>query len=304
MHDLIVSSLQERRVDRRERLVAFRRETGRKCDGVLLGDADIECAVGEFLSEMIEARSRGHRRGDRDNAFVFPCLRDQTVGKDLRIARRIRLRLHLRAGDDVDEPASQDVVDMRGGEPGDERDIVGELQQSFGQARHQQAREGIDQADADQGQLAAPHILEERRDLACVGQQRAGALAQHDSGERQPQWPDIAVEQRRPGPRLQLVDRLGDGRLRQAKRARRGRHRAVLADREEDVERAQVEGERVHPRRTLSKLIVLTNRPAASVRPRASNRCREESHDAHAARPQTRRGSVGHRRRGCARACR
>ena len=48
VHDLVVGALQERRIDRRERLEAFGREAGGEGDGVLLGDADVEGAVGEL----------------------------------------------------------------------------------------------------------------------------------------------------------------------------------------------------------------------------------------------------------------
>ncbi len=57
MHDLIVGALQEGRVDRRERLVALGRQARRKRHRVLLGDADVERALREFLAEVIETRA-------------------------------------------------------------------------------------------------------------------------------------------------------------------------------------------------------------------------------------------------------
>ncbi len=58
VHDLVVGALQEGRIDRRERLVALGREAGREGDAVLLGDADIESAIGERLAEVVEAGAR------------------------------------------------------------------------------------------------------------------------------------------------------------------------------------------------------------------------------------------------------
>ena len=49
VHDLVVGALQEGRVDGAERPEALRREPGGKRDGVLLGDADVEHALGEDL---------------------------------------------------------------------------------------------------------------------------------------------------------------------------------------------------------------------------------------------------------------
>ena len=55
VHDLVVGALQEGRIDRRERLVAFGRKTGREGDRVLLGNADVEGAMRERLAEDIDA---------------------------------------------------------------------------------------------------------------------------------------------------------------------------------------------------------------------------------------------------------
>ncbi len=67
VHDLVVGALQEGRVDGGERLVAFGGEPGGEGHRVLLGDADIEAAVGEFLGEQVETGARGHGRRDGDD---------------------------------------------------------------------------------------------------------------------------------------------------------------------------------------------------------------------------------------------
>ena len=58
VHDLVVGALQEGRIDRRERLVAFGRQPRRERHRVLLGDADVERPLGKALGEEVEARAR------------------------------------------------------------------------------------------------------------------------------------------------------------------------------------------------------------------------------------------------------
>src|SRR5262245_25134762 len=53
VHDLIVGSLQEGRIDRAERLVTLRRQTGRECHRMLLGDSDVESAIRECLAKNV-----------------------------------------------------------------------------------------------------------------------------------------------------------------------------------------------------------------------------------------------------------
>ena len=68
MHDLVIGALQEGGIDRRERPHAFGREPGGKGHRMLLGDADIEAALGELLGELVEAGARRHGRIDGDDA--------------------------------------------------------------------------------------------------------------------------------------------------------------------------------------------------------------------------------------------
>ncbi len=93
VHDLVVAALQEGRVDRRERLEALAGEAGGEGDGVLLGDADIEAALGKALGELVEAGARRHRGGDGDDLLVGLGLGDQRLGEDGLIGRRIGDRL-------------------------------------------------------------------------------------------------------------------------------------------------------------------------------------------------------------------
>ena len=81
VHDLVVGALQEGRVDRRERLHTLGREAGGEGHRVLLGDADIEAALGKPIAEEVEPGARRHRRGDRDDPLVFLGFLDQRFGE-------------------------------------------------------------------------------------------------------------------------------------------------------------------------------------------------------------------------------
>ena len=102
MHDLVVAALQEGGIDRRERLVAFRRQPGAEGHRMLFGNADIEGALGKFLLEQVEAGAGRHRGGNRDDFRILFRFLDQALGEDFCVNGRIRLRLGLRAGRDVE----------------------------------------------------------------------------------------------------------------------------------------------------------------------------------------------------------
>ncbi len=57
MHDLVVGALEEGRVDGGKGLEAFGRKPGGEGHRVLLGDADVECALGKNLGETVEPRA-------------------------------------------------------------------------------------------------------------------------------------------------------------------------------------------------------------------------------------------------------
>ncbi len=99
---LIVATLQEGRIDGAE---GFHAIGGKPCgEGhrMLLGDADVEGAVGEFLAEHVEPRARGHGGVDGDDLRVDPGVLDQFLGEDLGILRGDRGGLGLLAGHHIE----------------------------------------------------------------------------------------------------------------------------------------------------------------------------------------------------------
>ena len=70
VHDLVVGALQKGRIDRGERLEAFGGKPGGEGHRMLLGDADIEAALGKPSAKRIEPGARRHRRGDGDDLVV------------------------------------------------------------------------------------------------------------------------------------------------------------------------------------------------------------------------------------------
>mmetsp|Transcript_28312 Transcript_28312/g.52707 ORF Transcript_28312/g.52707 Transcript_28312/m.52707 type:complete len:531 (+) Transcript_28312:1773-3365(+) len=98
MHNLIVPPLEERRIDRAERLQPAGRHPGGKGYSVLFRDPHVKDTRREPVHHFVDARAARHSRRDRDNRRVFGCQIDQCRPKHRRIARRIALALGLRAG--------------------------------------------------------------------------------------------------------------------------------------------------------------------------------------------------------------
>ena len=61
-------------------------------DGVLLGDADVEAAVGEALGEGQQAGGVGHGRGDGDELGARLALLDERLGEGRGVAARLGAR--------------------------------------------------------------------------------------------------------------------------------------------------------------------------------------------------------------------
>ena len=149
MHHLVVAALQEGRVDRAERLVAFGGQARRKGHGMLLGNADVERAMRERLLEDIDAGARRHRRGHRDDAIVLARFLDEAFAEHLGVGRRIGLRLGLLAGGDVE---LDDAVILVGR-------LLGGLV-ALALLRHD--------VDQDRPFLGVAHVLEHRQEVIEV----------------------------------------------------------------------------------------------------------------------------------------
>ena len=102
MDDLIVAALQEGRINRAKRPKTLGREAGGEGDGMLFRDAYVEGALRKDFLENIETRAARHRGGNRDDLVVLARLGDQGLGEDPRIGRRVRFRLYLNAGNDIE----------------------------------------------------------------------------------------------------------------------------------------------------------------------------------------------------------
>ena len=111
MHDLVVGALEEGRIDGGKRLQAFGGKSGGEGHRVLLGDADVERALGKDFGEAVEARARRHGRGDGDDLVVGARFLDQRIGEYLGVARRRAGGLRfLRAGHDIELADAVELV--------------------------------------------------------------------------------------------------------------------------------------------------------------------------------------------------
>ncbi len=87
VHDLIVGTLEKRRVHGDDRLDPLRGQSSRKRDRMLLGNANIIQAVRKFLFERSQPGSFTHRRRDGHDALVFTSQLDQCIHRNRRVRR-------------------------------------------------------------------------------------------------------------------------------------------------------------------------------------------------------------------------
>jgi hypothetical protein len=84
---LVISALQEGRIDRHHRPHAVAGQPAGKSHRVLFGDADIEIALGKFLGEAHHAGALAHGRGNADHPRVGLGLVAQPVAEYLGVGR-------------------------------------------------------------------------------------------------------------------------------------------------------------------------------------------------------------------------
>jgi hypothetical protein len=70
MNNLIIGALQEGRINRAKGAHPLCRQPRREGHGMLLGNADVERAVGVGFGKFVDAGAARHRRRDRDNARI------------------------------------------------------------------------------------------------------------------------------------------------------------------------------------------------------------------------------------------
>ena len=88
--DLVEGPGEERGVDGDDRAQAAHGHAGGGGDRVLLGDADVDEAVGEALLEREQAGGAGHGGGDGDQLGAGLALLDDGLGEGAGVARRAR----------------------------------------------------------------------------------------------------------------------------------------------------------------------------------------------------------------------
>ena len=87
VHQLVIAALQERRVDRDHRFRAFAGHAGGERHRMLLGDGDIEIALGILLAEAHQARAFAHRRRDRQQLRIVCGHVAQPVAEHVGVGR-------------------------------------------------------------------------------------------------------------------------------------------------------------------------------------------------------------------------
>ena len=244
VHHLVVGALQEGRIDGGERLEAFGGEPGGEGHRVLLGDADVEAALGEDLGEPVEPGAGRHGRGDGDDLVVGARLLDQGIGEHLGVARRrAGGRWLLRAGDDVELADAMELVGGDLGRPvalallGDDVDQDRSVLHVAHIAQHRQ--QVIEIVPVDRADIIEAELLEQR----AAGPEAAGKFL----GARRAALPALGqdllascFEARRNAPIGAAGNELGEIGAHGADR-RRDRHVVVV----EDDDQARVHGARI-----------------------------------------------------------
>ena len=90
--DRVEGALQEGGVDGADGTIAARGHTGREDDGMFLGDAYVEVALGMARAEEIEAGAVGHGGGDGDDARIHCSQVGKRVGENFRVGSARRRR--------------------------------------------------------------------------------------------------------------------------------------------------------------------------------------------------------------------
>ena len=161
VNDLIVGALEKRRIDADDRAHALGGETRGEGDRVLLGNADVEEAIGIDRLELGKRRSGRHRRRDGDDPWIVFGELDHRLGEDILVFwRRWRRPRHRRSRDGMTPLAV-------GRRPGEASSLFGHHVQEHG-SRHQGGLpQGFDEraqvVPVDRSHIGEPELLPDHR---------------------------------------------------------------------------------------------------------------------------------------------
>ena len=91
MDDIVVCPLGKGAIDVAEWQQSFLGHSSGEGDGMSLGNADVEGALGHFLHHNVHRAARRHGRRDTDNPGVLPGQFEQRLSKDILETRRVVL---------------------------------------------------------------------------------------------------------------------------------------------------------------------------------------------------------------------
>jgi hypothetical protein len=161
--DLVVGPLEEGRVDGHDRLEAGEGQARGEAHGMLLGDADVEEAVGQLLGELPQARALAHGRGDGQDLRFAPGDLDHGLAEGARIGRAPVLAERL-AGEDLERPRAVELLRVEAGRRiapaflGHALDEDGPLK---GLGRFEGLDERLDVVAVDRADVADAELLED-----------------------------------------------------------------------------------------------------------------------------------------------
>ena len=161
---LIDGALQERGVHGEHRLAPADSEPRRHASRVLLANAHVDEAIGEFLFEVSEPRAAFHRGGDRDNALIGTRLIQKGLPEHRSVTRRLYRLLYSLARGDIVRTRTMETRRLRhrGTIPGALLgDHVHEHRAICGQARREHFLQLVDVVPVDRRRAHDAQLLED-----------------------------------------------------------------------------------------------------------------------------------------------
>ena len=165
VNELIVGALQERRVDRDHRPQALCGHPRGEGHRMLLGDRDVEIAIGETFGELDQPRALAHRRRDGNDARIALRHVAQPLAEDLRVRRPGTLFLEDGATDRIEGAGAVPLDRVRLGRRvalALARHDVQKLRSAQLADVAQRADEGLDVVTVHGPDVVEPHLLEQR----------------------------------------------------------------------------------------------------------------------------------------------